>query len=107
MSRLPLACGLATACILGLSLHLVFVAPSGGAAGPLVRDARLASAPLWRAAAADEPLVQEAASAWSSAVRFLAGAALGVAVLLGASAGPAHADIEDVAIPVDGKGKTA
>jgi len=41
----------------------------------------------------------------SSATRFLAGAALG-AVILGASAGPASADIEDVSIPVDGKGKT-
>ncbi len=31
---------------------------------------------------------------------------VGGAVLLGAGAGPARADIEDIAIPVDGKGKT-
>ena len=36
--------------------------------------------------------------------RFLAGGVLG-AVPLGASTSPARADIEDAAIPVDGKGK--
>merc|ERR1711972_1256144 len=51
------------------------------------------------------PLEQEDTSAWSSMARFLLGAALG-AVLLGSVPGPACADIDDVAIPVDGKGKT-
>merc|ERR1719336_1277683 len=38
------------------------------------------------------------------ATRFFAGVALAAALLI--TSGPARADIEDVAIPVDGKGKT-
>merc|ERR550525_1052873 len=43
--------------------------------------------------------------AWSATSRLLAGCALG-ALLLFTSAYPARADLEDTAIPVDGKGKT-
>eukprot|EP00413_Alexandrium_margalefii_P048372 CAMPEP_0204611234 /NCGR_PEP_ID=MMETSP0661-20131031/61918_1 /ASSEMBLY_ACC=CAM_ASM_000606 /TAXON_ID=109239 /ORGANISM="Alexandrium margalefi, Strain AMGDE01CS-322" /LENGTH=367 /DNA_ID=CAMNT_0051623077 /DNA_START=55 /DNA_END=1158 /DNA_ORIENTATION=- len=47
----------------------------------------------------------EHASPWDAAARLAAGAALS-ALLLVASAGPARADLEDTAIPIDGKGKT-
>jgi len=106
MARLSLGCGLAALCLLGLSLCTVFVAPSGRAAGPSASAARLA-APRELAPGADglEAFGQEAHSALNTALRFLAGAVLG-AVLLGTSAGPARADIDDVAIPVDAKGKT-
>jgi len=96
------ACGLAAACLLGLGLRASFVAPSGAAArGASKSRLALRAEPLSGA----EPQEQVGASPWESATRFLAGAALG-AMLLGTAAGPARADIDDVAIPVDGKGKT-
>merc|ERR1719189_1949893 len=56
--------------------------------------------------AADERQESPAhASPWDATARVFAGAILG-ALLLTTSAGTAHADPEDVAIPVDGKGKT-
>eukprot|EP00418_Pyrodinium_bahamense_P075647 CAMPEP_0179053942 /NCGR_PEP_ID=MMETSP0796-20121207/22533_1 /TAXON_ID=73915 /ORGANISM="Pyrodinium bahamense, Strain pbaha01" /LENGTH=152 /DNA_ID=CAMNT_0020750555 /DNA_START=22 /DNA_END=477 /DNA_ORIENTATION=+ len=45
------------------------------------------------------------APSWQAMVRFLPGMALG-ALLIASSATPARADLDDVAIPVDGKGKT-
>jgi len=103
MARSIVAAGFAAACLVGLGLRAGFVAPSGGAAGPAAatpqRQVQLAPLPE---AEVPEP---QLASALSDIGRFLAGAVLG-AVLLATSAGPARADIDDVAIPVDAKGKT-
>jgi photosystem II cytochrome c550 len=106
LSRLPLGCGLAAVCLLGLSLCTGFVSPSGRATGLSAGASRFAT-PAELPAAADgiQLFAEEAYSAWSNAIRFFAGAALG-ALLLGTAAGPARADIDDVAIPVDGRGKT-
>mmetsp|Transcript_119263 Transcript_119263/g.299888 ORF Transcript_119263/g.299888 Transcript_119263/m.299888 type:complete len:227 (+) Transcript_119263:66-746(+) len=104
MSRLPLGSGLAAVCLLGLFLSTGFVAPTGRAARPSARVGGSA-APRDLVSAADVAVEETVASTWSSALRFLAGAVLG-AVLLGSSAGPARADIDDVAIPVNDKGKT-
>mmetsp|Transcript_80458 Transcript_80458/g.207090 ORF Transcript_80458/g.207090 Transcript_80458/m.207090 type:complete len:218 (+) Transcript_80458:41-694(+) len=90
--------GLAAICLLALGLSAAFVAPGGAPQHTHSRASQVALAPA-------APAPAEESSFWGSAVRFLAGGVLG-AVLLGASAGPARADIEDVAIPVDGKGKT-
>ncbi|CAK0804894.1 unnamed protein product [Prorocentrum cordatum] len=67
-------------------------APSAAAAPAHARDAGPSAAP-------------EGARGWQAAARVLGGAALGAA-LLAVSGAPASAEIEDVAIPVDGKGKT-
>jgi len=102
MAVRSLTCGLAAACLLGLGLRAGFVAPSGGAArGSVESRLALRAAPLSGA----EPQEEATATPWESASRFLLGAALG-AMLLGTAAGPARADIDDVAIPVDAKGKT-
>mmetsp|Transcript_80457 Transcript_80457/g.207086 ORF Transcript_80457/g.207086 Transcript_80457/m.207086 type:complete len:218 (+) Transcript_80457:59-712(+) len=98
MARGAVVGGLAAVCLLGAGLN-AFVAPSGGAA-----RVGAAQPEALRTVGLSAP-VEEESTFLSSATRFLAGAVLG-AVLLGASAGPARADIEDVAIPVDGKGKT-
>jgi len=102
MMTRSLGCGLAAACLLGLGLRVSFVAPCGGVSRSL-GGARVAL----RAAPLDgsEPQEPAANSTWASATRFLAGAALG-ALLLGIAAGPVRADIDDVAIPVNDKGKT-
>jgi len=104
MFRRHVVCGLAAACLLGLSLHAVFVGPSGwnGVSTRSASRIGLAASPLGSA----ETVEQEVPSAWSNIGRFLAGAVLG-AVLIGGAAGPARADLEDTLIPVDGKGKTA
>merc|ERR1719382_848566 len=97
-----MACCVLAALAVGLSLRVAFVAPGGAPNAPPVRTGaapQLRDVPGGRAPEADG---QEA---WGAAARFLAGAVLG-AVLLATSAGPARADVEDVAIPVDGKGKT-
>eukprot|EP00418_Pyrodinium_bahamense_P020945 CAMPEP_0179131194 /NCGR_PEP_ID=MMETSP0796-20121207/62315_1 /TAXON_ID=73915 /ORGANISM="Pyrodinium bahamense, Strain pbaha01" /LENGTH=197 /DNA_ID=CAMNT_0020830119 /DNA_START=64 /DNA_END=653 /DNA_ORIENTATION=+ len=55
----------------------------------------------------DKAAASDAAGApqWHAMSRFLSGVALG-ALLLASAASPARADLDDVAIPVDGKGKT-
>eukprot|EP00418_Pyrodinium_bahamense_P099219 CAMPEP_0179050236 /NCGR_PEP_ID=MMETSP0796-20121207/20621_1 /TAXON_ID=73915 /ORGANISM="Pyrodinium bahamense, Strain pbaha01" /LENGTH=157 /DNA_ID=CAMNT_0020746731 /DNA_START=49 /DNA_END=518 /DNA_ORIENTATION=+ len=105
------ACGLLLAsCLLGLSLRAVSVAfaPSSP-----VGTAAIASR-TQHAAAELAPALEEqgaagtaaaAATPWQAVLRLASGVALG-ALLLTASAGPARADLDDVAIPVDGKGKT-
>ncbi|CAE8585744.1 unnamed protein product [Polarella glacialis] len=92
-------------CLVGLGAH-AFVVSSGrvaAGAGPSAasQSPALASLPSLEAAASGA----EEASCWSFASRFLAGAAVG-AFLLAASASPARADVDDVLVPVDGKGKT-
>jgi len=103
-------CGFAAACLLGLGLRAGFVAPSGGQ--PRVGPSSLENNPEPWQPLADNfggfgPSAAEPASPpfFASAARFLAGAMLG-AVLLVTAAGPARADIDDVAIPVNDKGKT-
>mmetsp|Transcript_53565 Transcript_53565/g.168646 ORF Transcript_53565/g.168646 Transcript_53565/m.168646 type:complete len:231 (-) Transcript_53565:167-859(-) len=106
-----LACCLLAACALGLAARgaLLAFAP-GGASGVAARSSRVRSP----AAASQPPAFDvkggaaeatEDEAPWSSATRLAAGAALG-ALLLVASMSPARADLEDTAIPVDGKGKT-
>uniref|UniRef100_A0A7S4RGR3 Cytochrome c domain-containing protein n=1 Tax=Alexandrium monilatum TaxID=311494 RepID=A0A7S4RGR3_9DINO len=104
------ACLLA-ACVLGLTVRgaLLAFAP-GSASGIATRSPRgQPQASFHQPPAFDvEGKATEAmedAAPWSSAARFAAGAALG-ALLLVASMSPARADLEDTAIPVDGKGKT-
>jgi len=104
MPRLGVACVLAATCLLAFSLHAGFVAPSGKAAGQSTNAAQFGVVPEWTAGGSELPQ-EEVASAWNSAFRLLGGAMLG-AVLLITSAGPARADIDDVAIPVNDKGKT-
>jgi photosystem II cytochrome c550 len=97
MVRAAVVGGIAAVCLVnGIN---AFVAPNGAAA-----RAGAAQPEALRTVGLSAP-VEEESSFMSSATRFLAGAAA-AAVLLGASAGPARADVEDVAIPIDGKGKT-
>mmetsp|Transcript_94658 Transcript_94658/g.263312 ORF Transcript_94658/g.263312 Transcript_94658/m.263312 type:complete len:236 (+) Transcript_94658:41-748(+) len=109
-------CGLLLAsCLLGLSLRAASLAftPSGPAGAAEAATGAPASR-TQRAAAELAPALEEwaavgvataAGSPWQAAVRLVSGIALG-ALLLTASVGPARADLDDVAIPVDGKGKT-
>ncbi|CAE8609313.1 unnamed protein product [Polarella glacialis] len=100
----PASCIVVAAGVVGLSLHSVFVAPGTGARGAAARElaAGAVQAELPTGSAAEE---FASSSPWDGAVRMLAGVALGAA-LLAASAGPALADVDDVLVPVDGKGKT-
>mmetsp|Transcript_24301 Transcript_24301/g.32789 ORF Transcript_24301/g.32789 Transcript_24301/m.32789 type:complete len:221 (-) Transcript_24301:200-862(-) len=101
MAALRTACGLL---LLGLGLHAGLVAFAPGSGAPRTAPPRAAAA----TAAGLESAAAEAAegtAALEVAARVLGGAVLG-ALLLFASAGPARADLEDTAIPVDGKGKT-
>lgn len=99
MARRVAAGCVAAACLLAQG-SAAFVAPGAPQQGSAPQRGVAAGAPF-----AAAPAAAEETSFWGSAVRVLAGGVLG-AVLLGASASPARADIEDVAIPVDGKGKT-
>jgi len=65
----------------------------------------VAAAVAPQATPAGEAVVEEGLSFWSAATRLLAGAAVGVALLV-VSAGPALAEVEDVSIPLDSNGKT-
>eukprot|EP00931_Biecheleriopsis_adriatica_P078357 TRINITY_DN5180_c0_g1_i1.p1 TRINITY_DN5180_c0_g1~~TRINITY_DN5180_c0_g1_i1.p1 ORF type:complete len:221 (-),score=54.05 TRINITY_DN5180_c0_g1_i1:123-785(-) len=101
MSRAVSSFGLAVACAFGLASIQVFVTQKGAGAGRLSQPTALgASGPL--PSAADAPSVSET---WSSVFRLTAGAALSLVLLAGA-ARPAVADVEDVVIAVDEKGKT-
>jgi photosystem II cytochrome c550 len=91
------------ASVLGLSLHGAFVAP--GSTAPTQAHKQTSGADVvavFTSGSSEEiraPLVD-----LGMATRFFAGMALAAVVLV--TSGPARADIEDVAIPVDGKGKT-
>mmetsp|Transcript_31104 Transcript_31104/g.41914 ORF Transcript_31104/g.41914 Transcript_31104/m.41914 type:complete len:229 (-) Transcript_31104:58-744(-) len=96
------------ACLLGLSLHAAFT--TGGSVRTVPQSASLQSRSTssLHTASAPELLAEEGeapASPWTVVARLLSGCALG-ALLLVTSAHPALADLEDTAIPVDGKGKT-
>jgi len=90
------------ACLLGLSLHSAFVAPGSHTLTESQNQMKIAD------------VVPHTSGSWGEArtstvdlgvaTRFFAGVALAAVVLV--ASGPARADIEDVAIPVDGKGKT-
>jgi|Transcript_44151 photosystem II cytochrome c550 len=96
MAGRVVATGVAATCLLA-GLSGAFVAPTGAPQQPQQRAASFASL------ASAAPAAEET-SFWSSAARFAAGGVLGAVMLL--SAGPARADVEDVSIPIDGKGKT-
>merc|ERR1719461_1762997 len=90
------------ACMLGLSLHVAFVAPRWKATESPMHTTGAGVAAHFTARSSEEtrtPMVDAGVT-----IRFFAGVALAAVVL--ATSGPARADIEDVAIPVDGKGKT-
>merc|ERR1719461_1665010 len=90
------------ACMLGLSLHVAFVAPRWKAPESHVQTNGADVATLFSSKSSEEvhtPMVN-----LGTATRFFAGVALAAVMLV--TSGPARADIEDVAIPVDGKGKT-
>jgi len=91
------------ACLLGLSLHCAFVAPGSKAATESHMQTKNTDVvALFRFRSLEEiraPMVD-----LGMATRFFAGVALAAVLLV--TSGPARADIEDVAIPVDGKGKT-
>ncbi|CAE8629784.1 unnamed protein product [Polarella glacialis] len=98
------AAAMVAAGLVGLSLHSVFVAPGASSARVAAHGLAAASGPAELAAgSATEDFVSS--SPWDGALRLLAGVALG-ALLLGTSAAPARADVDDVLVPVDGKGKT-
>jgi len=89
------------ACLLCLSLHTVFVAPGLQAATGSHLQTRSDVVAFFKSGPEEIhiPMVDLGMSA-----RFFAGVALAAVLLV--TSGPARADIEDVAIPVDGKGKT-
>merc|ERR1712242_658390 len=91
------------ACVLGLSLQSAFVAPGLKVATESHMQTNGADVVAHLASGSSEeirtPMVD-----LGMAARFFAGVALAAVVLV--TSGPARADIEDVAIPVDGKGKT-
>ncbi|CAE8590304.1 unnamed protein product, partial [Polarella glacialis] len=93
----------AAVCLLGLGARAAFVVGSGRATAS-TSSSVLPRRSLGPAAEAVESSEAEA-PCWASASRFFAGAMLG-ALLLATSAGPAFADVDDVLVPVDGKGKT-
>uniref|UniRef100_A0A6T1F7C0 Cytochrome c domain-containing protein n=1 Tax=Alexandrium monilatum TaxID=311494 RepID=A0A6T1F7C0_9DINO len=99
---------LLSSCLLGFLRSALLAFATGGAATPSTHSvqsrsassAKPALAPELPAAPADVP-----GADWSSAARLFSGCVLG-ALLLVSSMQPACADLEDTAIPVDGKGKT-
>eukprot|EP00933_Yihiella_yeosuensis_P020690 TRINITY_DN1652_c0_g1_i1.p1 TRINITY_DN1652_c0_g1~~TRINITY_DN1652_c0_g1_i1.p1 ORF type:complete len:222 (-),score=49.86 TRINITY_DN1652_c0_g1_i1:98-763(-) len=102
MARLALST-VALACLLGLSLTFVVQRPGVGAKSQGKVGSAGVAAP---STGTDFEFAQETEStAWDSAMRVAAGLMLG-ALLTVSSALPAKADIEDVSISVDGKGKT-
>eukprot|EP00933_Yihiella_yeosuensis_P077528 TRINITY_DN8805_c0_g1_i2.p1 TRINITY_DN8805_c0_g1~~TRINITY_DN8805_c0_g1_i2.p1 ORF type:complete len:224 (+),score=44.64 TRINITY_DN8805_c0_g1_i2:93-764(+) len=92
-------------CIFGLSLTFVTQLPSSSPnkQAPASNGVSPQTAQLsgfdWQTAS------EAASTAWDTSLRLVAGMALGALVMV-SSAGPVHADIEDVSISVDGKGKT-
>jgi len=91
------------ACVLGLSLHCAFVAPRWNLqTDPHVQTS--GASVVTTPAADTRTEVHTPFIDLGMATRFIAGVALAAVLLV--TSGPARADIEDVAIPVDGKGKT-
>eukprot|EP00440_Ansanella_granifera_P005440 gb/GFBE01005903.1/.p1 GENE.gb/GFBE01005903.1/~~gb/GFBE01005903.1/.p1 ORF type:complete len:221 (+),score=71.65 gb/GFBE01005903.1/:1-663(+) len=89
-------------CLLGLGVRTAFLASSGPRSSPQQLSA--AAAGSHGVAGADFGIMEEQSTPWDAALRFFAGAALSLALLAGAA--PARADVEDVVIAVDDKGKT-
>eukprot|EP00931_Biecheleriopsis_adriatica_P030731 TRINITY_DN1807_c0_g1_i6.p1 TRINITY_DN1807_c0_g1~~TRINITY_DN1807_c0_g1_i6.p1 ORF type:complete len:244 (+),score=62.36 TRINITY_DN1807_c0_g1_i6:66-734(+) len=98
------ALGFAVLCLGLLSLHSVFVAQGGSKAAPGAHSTALGQVASLSASAGIEeaPVV---ALSFDGLLRMAAGALLSLA-LVAAAAGPAKADVEDVVIAVDEKGKT-
>merc|ERR1712216_1057223 len=100
-------CGLCLllACLLGLCLRqaaFLLQPGSGGAAGLPESGSRTGAQPL--SERLEGLAAGESSSAWDASLRVLLGGALSAVLLLGAA--PARADVEDVVIAVDEKGKT-
>jgi len=90
-------------CVLGLSLRCAFVAPGSHSLTDMHAQTS-ASGVVTKTAAGSSEELRTSFIDLGMATRFIAGAALAAVLLV--TSGPARADIEDVAIPVDGKGKT-
>merc|ERR1719458_363572 len=91
------------ACVLGLSLQGAFVAPRSKAVAETPMQTNGADVvTLFSSGSSEE--IHTSMVDLGMATRFFAGVALAAVLLI--TSGPARADIEDVAIPVDGKGKT-
>mmetsp|Transcript_31943 Transcript_31943/g.60118 ORF Transcript_31943/g.60118 Transcript_31943/m.60118 type:complete len:218 (+) Transcript_31943:69-722(+) len=84
-----------------LGLHLVFVSQGTEAQKPSSPARQSVTGSTWLEVAEPEEV---SACSVDGLLRFAAGAVLGLALV--ATAGPARADVEDVVIPVDDKGKT-
>eukprot|EP00416_Gambierdiscus_australes_P028924 CAMPEP_0171089312 /NCGR_PEP_ID=MMETSP0766_2-20121228/24345_1 /TAXON_ID=439317 /ORGANISM="Gambierdiscus australes, Strain CAWD 149" /LENGTH=226 /DNA_ID=CAMNT_0011547167 /DNA_START=36 /DNA_END=716 /DNA_ORIENTATION=- len=99
---------LLTACLLGVGLRALSTAFVHGSCLGTTKGSgvpgRVREAAPVGALGADAACPAEA-TAWHSLTRLISGIALGAFVLM-AWVSPSRADIEDVAIPVDGKGKT-
>ncbi|CAE7415479.1 psbV [Symbiodinium natans] len=96
---------LAVASIALIGLHRAFVANSIQASRQTTPST---NSPLERLAGSGSAATEEVpavTTAFDGLLRFAAGAMLGLALVAG-TAGPARADVEDVVIPVDDKGKT-
>merc|ERR1711879_501708 len=90
-------------CLALLGFQAAFVGPSGSSGRALSQGTT--DGGMVRLSAVPEQQEEASSSPLASAVPFLAGVCLGVAVLV-AGPGAAHAEIEDVQIPQDASGKT-
>eukprot|EP00930_Biecheleria_cincta_P069241 TRINITY_DN56_c0_g2_i7.p1 TRINITY_DN56_c0_g2~~TRINITY_DN56_c0_g2_i7.p1 ORF type:complete len:222 (-),score=50.67 TRINITY_DN56_c0_g2_i7:49-714(-) len=98
-----LLCAVALLGLLGLKLHGAFVVQRLNN-GAHEREARTEVAGQGLQSSLELEQAVEQYSAWDSTFRLLAGVALSAVLLVGAA--PARADVEDVVIAVDEKGKT-
>merc|ERR1712173_564758 len=88
---------------IGLSLHSAFVTPGSKAVGgPHMQTSGTNVVTHFKSGSSEQ--IRTSMVDLGMATRFFAGVALAAVLLI--TSGPARADIEDVAIPVDGKGKT-
>eukprot|EP00416_Gambierdiscus_australes_P037295 CAMPEP_0171097804 /NCGR_PEP_ID=MMETSP0766_2-20121228/47758_1 /TAXON_ID=439317 /ORGANISM="Gambierdiscus australes, Strain CAWD 149" /LENGTH=229 /DNA_ID=CAMNT_0011557057 /DNA_START=60 /DNA_END=749 /DNA_ORIENTATION=- len=102
---------LLAACLLGVGLRALSVTFVPGSGNRAASEPGLAVAPTGvegtapRAVSEADATSSAEPATWQVLARFFSGVVLGVFVL-SAWVSPSRADIEDVAIPVDGKGKT-
>jgi len=102
-SMSALSLGLVAAALLGM--QAAFVGPSTTGSRMALREGTAQGTPLALRLSALPPQQEEAPSSLLGSIApFLAGLCLGVALLVSPSA--VRAEVEDVSIPVDGKGKT-
>jgi len=101
-----LAAALVAAGLALLGFEAAFVGPSSSSHGAPLNPGVTGAGIRAVAMPESQPAATPSSSAWSSATSFIAGLCLGVALLV-AGPGAAQAEVEDVTIPIDGKGQTA